>query len=123
MLTAQGLGIALAFGPGVVVILVPRLLGITIPTGFALSLAVISLPIFPISYTYAIYKRQLGQLEFRANRLLGLYGFILVYPTIFIVVLLFGEHRQPDRGAEKRSVQAWYSSNALRGQWIHLHLR
>ena len=33
----------------------------------------------------------LGTMEFRANRLLGLYSFILIYPTIFIVVLLFGD--------------------------------
>jgi len=84
-------GIGLAFGPGIIVIALPQVLELTVPSGFAVSLAFISLPIFPISYTYAIYKRQLGQLEFRANRLLGLYSFILIYPTIFIVVLLFGE--------------------------------
>lgn len=84
-------GIGLAFGPGILIVLLPQLLGISVSGTFGLSVAILSLPIFPISYTYAIYKRQLGQLEFRANRLLGLYSFILIYPTIFIIVLLFGE--------------------------------
>ena len=47
---------------------------------------IIALPVLPISYTYAIYKRQLGQLEFRANRLLGLYSFILIFPSLFIML-------------------------------------
>ncbi|HUS94279.1 MAG TPA: ATP-binding protein [Patescibacteria group bacterium] len=84
-------GIGLAFGPGILVITLPQVSALSVPPGFGVSLAFISLPIFPISYTYAIYKRQLGQLEFRANRLLGIYSFILLYPTIFIVVLLLGE--------------------------------
>jgi two-component system cell cycle sensor histidine kinase/response regulator CckA len=35
----------------------------------------VSLPILPMSYIYAIYKHHLGALEFRANRLLGIYTF------------------------------------------------
>jgi len=84
-------GIGLAFGPAILLVLIPQLFGVVLPNTFGLSVAFISLPILPIFYTYAIYKRQLGQLEFRANRLLGLYSFILIYPTMFIVLLLFGE--------------------------------
>jgi PAS domain S-box-containing protein len=69
----------------------PTVTDISVPTALALGIAFISLPILPISYTYAIYKRQLGALEFRTNRLLSIYSFILVYPTLFIIVLLIGE--------------------------------
>lgn len=84
-------GLGLAFGPALLLVVFPTVTDITVPTALALGIAFISLPILPISYTYAIYKRQLGALEFRTNRLLSLYSFILVYPTLFIVVLLLGE--------------------------------
>ncbi len=84
-------GLAFSFGPGILLVLLPQITGIAVPGTLALSIAFISLPFLPISYTYAIYKRQLGPMEFRANRLLGLYSFILIYPTIFIVFLLLGE--------------------------------
>ncbi len=84
-------GLALSFGPGILLVVIPQISEIGVPSTLALSVAFISLPFLPISYTYAIYKRQLGPMEFRANRLLGLYSFILIYPTIFIVFLLVGE--------------------------------
>ena len=84
-------GLGLAFGPALLLVILPLIAGISIPSVLALSIAFISLPILPISYTYAIYKRQLGALEFRANRLLSLYSFILIYPTLFVLVLLLGE--------------------------------
>jgi PAS domain S-box-containing protein len=84
-------GIGLAFGPAILLVIIPQLFGIVLPNTFGLSVAFIALPVLPISYTYAIYKRQLGQLEFRANRLLGLYSFILIFPSLFIMLLLFGD--------------------------------
>ncbi len=86
-------GLGLAFGPAILLFIFPLISDIAVPTALALGIAFISLPILPISYTYAIYKRQLGALEFRTNRLLSLYSFILVYPTLFIIVLLLGEQR------------------------------
>ncbi|HCB50362.1 MAG TPA: hypothetical protein DEP47_12785, partial [Chloroflexi bacterium] len=65
------IGIGLAFGPAILLVIIPQLFGIVLPSTFGLSVAFIALPVLPISYTYAVYKRQLGQLEFRANRLLG----------------------------------------------------
>jgi len=84
-------GLGLAFGPALLLVMLPLLASVSVPGTLGLGIAFISLPILPISYTYAIYKRQLGALEFRTNRLLSLYSFILVYPTLFIVVLLLGE--------------------------------
>jgi PAS domain S-box-containing protein len=84
-------GIALAFVPGIIAIYFPRLLGFTVQSAIAITIAFIALPALPIFYTYAIYKRQLGDMEFRANRLLSLYSFIAIIPTVFILILLFGE--------------------------------
>ncbi len=84
-------GIALAFGPGIMMVFIPTVLGFNIPGSVGLSLAFIALPVLPISYTYAIYKRQLGAVEFRMNRLLSWYSFILLLPTVFILFLLIGE--------------------------------
>jgi PAS domain S-box-containing protein len=84
-------GIGLAFGPGIITIAVPNIIGFSVPGSLGLSISLIALPLLPIFYTYAIYKRQLGKLEFRANRLISLYSFILIYPTIFLLLLLFGE--------------------------------
>ncbi len=52
-----------------------------------LVVAPLSLPLLPMSYIYAIYKHHLGALEFRANRLLGVYSFSVLSITAFIVAL------------------------------------
>jgi two-component system, cell cycle sensor histidine kinase and response regulator CckA len=54
-----------------------------------LSILAISTPILPMSYIYAIYKHHLGTLEFRANRLLGLYSFSALSITSYLVALFF----------------------------------
>jgi two-component system cell cycle sensor histidine kinase/response regulator CckA len=52
-----------------------------------LVVALLSLPLLPMSYIYAIYKHHLGALEFRANRLLGVYSFSALSITALIVAL------------------------------------
>ncbi len=49
--------------------------------------SVLSVPILPMSYLYAIYKHHLGALEFRANRLLGLYTFSVLSVMLYVVAL------------------------------------
>lgn len=44
-------------------------------TPYILGVSAVSVPILPMAYIYAIYKHHLGALEFRANRLLGIYTF------------------------------------------------
>lgn len=39
------------------------------------GISVVSVPILPMAYIYAIYRHHLRSLEFRANRLLGIYTF------------------------------------------------
>ncbi len=46
-------------------------------------------PIWPLTYIYAIYRHDLGTFEFRANRLLGTYGFFALYITSYIIVYSF----------------------------------
>lgn len=51
------------------------------------GISLVSMPILPMSYIYAIYKHHLGALEFRANRLLGVYSFSALYITTYVVAL------------------------------------
>ncbi|MBU0496145.1 MAG: hypothetical protein KKB13_30190, partial [Chloroflexi bacterium] len=83
-------GIGLALGPGIVLGLIPKLLNSAAPEAMAMSVAMVGIPLLPLAYAYALYKRTLGPLEFRANRLLSLYGFALLYLTAFAVVLVVG---------------------------------
>jgi len=52
-----------------------------------IAISLLSVPMLPMSYIYAIYKHHLGALEFRANRLLGVYGFLALSITAYLVVL------------------------------------
>jgi len=52
-----------------------------------IAISLLSVPMLPMSYIYAIYKHHLGALEFRANRLLGVYGFSALSITAYLVVL------------------------------------
>ncbi len=83
-------GIGLAFGPGIALWLVPKLLNAPGPGGSTVNVAILAVPVLPLFYTYAIYKRRLGDLEFRANRLLSLYSFILLYVSAFMLVFSIG---------------------------------
>ncbi|MBI3942892.1 MAG: GAF domain-containing protein [Chloroflexi bacterium] len=89
-------GIALAFGPGMESILLPALLGVP-SSNLAVGVATFAIPVLPFFYIYAIYKRRLGGLEFRANRLLSLYGFVILYGTLYILVFPLGNRwsREP----------------------------
>jgi signal transduction histidine kinase len=53
------------------------------------GIALISMPILPMSYIYAIYKHHLGALEFRANRLLGIYSFSALLFATFTMTFFF----------------------------------
>lgn len=52
-----------------------------------LLVSLLSVPILPMSYIYAIYKHHVGTLEFRANRLLGLYSFAVLAVTSYVMTL------------------------------------
>ena len=79
-------GVGAAFGPGVALWLIPTLLNAGGPGDLSNAIATLSIPVLPLFYTYAISKRYLGDMEFRANRLVGLYSFIMLYATVFVLV-------------------------------------
>ena len=83
-------GIGLAFGPGIALWLIPKLLNAPAPGELAINFVLLAFPVLPLFYTYAVYKRHLGPLEFRANRLLSLYSFILLCATAFVLVFSIG---------------------------------
>jgi PAS domain S-box-containing protein len=85
------LGIVLAFGPGILAVILPQVVANSAASTLALFISTIAIPILPFFYIYAIYKHQFGALEFRASRALTLYSFILIYPTVFIALLLFAD--------------------------------
>src|SRR5258708_805974 len=96
--TAAGLmlfGVGLALGPGLVLTIVPRMLQHASNSTLVSYLSLFPVPLFPLFYTYAIYKRHLGSLEFRANRWLSLYAFLALYLTALVVVLLVGQASLP----------------------------
>jgi len=51
------------------------------------GVSTVFLLILPMSYIYAIYKHRLGALEFRANRLIGAYSYIVLATIPYIGVL------------------------------------
>ncbi|MCG8461491.1 MAG: response regulator, partial [Holophagales bacterium] len=56
------------------------------------------LPLWPFSYLYAVYKHGAGKAEFRANRLLGSYGFLSAYATGFVsLYILIGRWFETQR--------------------------
>lgn len=59
----------------------------TIP--LAGPLALIALPIMPAAYFYSVYRRQLGGLEVRTNRIVSLYIFLVLVVLLFLLVAAF----------------------------------
>ena len=82
------IGGALAFGPGILLWLLPTVLSSDSPGGQSVSIAVLAIPVLPLFYAYAIYKRRLGMRESTANRILNLYAAFLLYLTILVVAIL-----------------------------------
>ena len=85
-------GILIAFVPGILYELLPMLLNISPATTLGLSISLLAIPILPFFYVYAVYKRQLGALEFRTNRLIAVYSFALLYPPLFLLFILYGNN-------------------------------
>ncbi|MFL6236294.1 MAG: ATP-binding protein [Thermoanaerobaculia bacterium] len=59
------------------------------------SIALVTIPVLPMSYIYAIYKHHLGTTEFRANRLLGIYTFsALLFASYTLIFFALSGRRQ-----------------------------
>jgi two-component system, OmpR family, phosphate regulon sensor histidine kinase PhoR len=83
-------GIGLAFVPGIMLVILPNLFNMPLPSTVGLAIAYIAIPVLPFFYIYAIFKRHLGQLELRINRLLSRYSFALLFPPVFLIFFWFG---------------------------------
>ncbi len=81
-------GIGLGLGPGMILWAIPTVLtskDILVPEQ-AWYLVYFAIPLLPLFYTYAIYKHNLGKLEFRASRLLSAYSFMVLYAILVSLV-------------------------------------
>lgn len=83
-------GVGLAFGPGIVLWVIPSLLSSSTAGLLTIGVMTGAISILPFFYIYALYKHRLGNLEFRANRALSLFSFLVVYVTVFMFVFVVG---------------------------------
>ncbi len=88
-------GVAFGFGPMILFFLLPVLapqLFLNRPQlgPWMIGVSALTIPLLPLSYLHAIFRHLLGALEFRANRLLGVYGVISLYITGYAAALLIG---------------------------------
>ncbi len=51
----------------------------------------LSIPNWPLTYLYAIYKHDLGSIQIRANRFLGTYSFLSLYMVSYVAAMIFGQ--------------------------------
>jgi signal transduction histidine kinase len=84
------LGVSLALGPGLVLWVIPQLLRFPAAGRTLTNITTLAIPLLPFFYVYALYKQHLGGLEFRANRVLSLYGFLILFVTVFLVLFMIG---------------------------------
>jgi signal transduction histidine kinase len=49
----------------------------------------LALPFMPLGYFYIIYRRQLGGLEMRANRIFSLYAYMIIFGTAVILYVTY----------------------------------
>jgi len=92
-------GMGVAFVPSIVLWVIPQLSNSPLSGTLTGIAPVLVTPVLPLTYIYAIYKHRLEALEFRANRLLSLYSFLLLYLTAYVLVFLTGSRwfHSPDK--------------------------
>lgn len=80
--------LGLVFGLTLTPIIVATMIGGLSRFTYSSLISFIVLPILPGTYYYIIYRRQLGNLELRANRIVIFYIFGLILVTIVLLVIL-----------------------------------
>jgi signal transduction histidine kinase len=83
-------GNALAFGPGLVLYVIPSFTESSVAGRVPITVMMLAIALQPFFYIYAMYKNRLGNLEFRANRVLSLFAFLTLYVTAFLFTFLVG---------------------------------
>jgi|GEM_PF-1064335 len=82
-------GIVMGVGPALI-LAIGLVFTEIIPQNLTIHLTLLSFPILPFAYTYALYKRRLGRAELRANRLLGLYTYSVLILMVFFLLFVVG---------------------------------
>ncbi|MGA2110830.1 MAG: GAF domain-containing protein [Anaerolineales bacterium] len=85
----------IAFGPGLILILVFSLIGESAYAGTATILSAFALPLLAALYAFAIYRDRFGHWELPAIQVLTLYSFALLYATAFALVYVIGSRLVP----------------------------
>ena len=98
-------GVSFGVGPVIVVILIALIAPATIigNTGAAVllgAICVVAIPIWPMTYLFVLHKHKGGAMEFRANRLLGVHGFLALYMTAFVLTYMTARAWWPWPGDE-----------------------
>jgi signal transduction histidine kinase len=72
-------------GISIALVIIPLIVLLISGTSSKISyLTFLILPFMPLSYFYVIYRRQMGGLELRANRLISAYAFLIILGTILL---------------------------------------
>jgi signal transduction histidine kinase len=91
LLLAAMIGVIPSIILGIVDIFIPLRLG----GNSLLGLGFLSLPLLPLAYFYAAYRRQLGQTEIRVNRLISVYLFMILLVTLGIPLIVLANSLLP----------------------------
>lgn len=83
-------GVGLTFELGLLLWVVPTLATASAAGQLAINIMTIAIALLPFFYVYALYKRQMGPVEFRANRILSFLAFFTIYITTFLFVFVLG---------------------------------
>ena len=79
-----------------------QLLDISLRSLVDTVLFLVFIPIWPISYLWAIYRADLGRIQIRGNRALGAYSFWCIYLTAYVLTFLI-----------LTSLSDWFGDNTL----------
>ncbi len=84
------IGVGLTFELGLLLWIVPILASSSAAGQLAINIMTMAIALLPFFYVYALYKRQMGPVEFRANRILSFMAFFTTYITTFLFVFVLG---------------------------------
>ena len=79
-----GIAAVLALVPAIIIGIIGSISGLPALAGGAL----LSLPLLPFAYFYTVYRRQLGGLEIRINRIISIYIFLSLLLTLLATVIV-----------------------------------
>ena len=83
------IALGLAIAPGMIWIAVDSIFGIPSTLG---SLGVMSLPLLPLAYLYAAFRRRLGNIELRVNRFFTIITFVILLGILGLPLIALAEY-------------------------------